>query len=92
MGVHNNVIVILLAVIALQQMELVNVLLDILVLNVSLNVQKAHGALIVVKNADRVKMEGYVRQLMENVNARLVLKAIYVNIIALMDFMASIAC
>jgi len=60
--VHNNVIVILLAVIALQQMELVNVLLDILVLNVSLNVQKAHGALIVVKNADRVKMEGYVRQ------------------------------
>jgi len=29
---------------------------------------------------------------MENVNAHPVLKAIYVNIIVLMDFMASIAC
>jgi len=65
-GVHNNVIVILLAVIALRQMELVNVLLDILVLNVNLNVQKAHGASIVVKNADHVKMEEYVRQCKKN--------------------------
>jgi len=65
-GVHNNVIVILLAVIALQQMGLVNVQLDILVLNVNLNAQTAHGALTVVKNADHVKMEEYVRQCKED--------------------------